>query len=174
MYPTKSTIGHFCVLFVEVSANICLDASLYNMLNWKGIRGKQQKLTVRELMQRMMKFPFEFWKRCTSNTLVILQGCHEDRPLQWRRAPYGLLLFNTHFCYCTTLSVTRLYSVKWYYNRWMINWKGFVRNQWWGNGRTMPTLAWRDREKRRKHRVKMAGLLTEIWTEYCPNMSEER
>jgi hypothetical protein len=52
-----------------------------------------------------------------------------------------LILF---VCYLITFWVSKLYTIRWYNDEWMINWKLFGRKRPWPHRGTSPTFVWRD------------------------------
>lgn len=52
--------------------------------------------------------------------------------------------------YVTTISVTGLYGVGWWNNKWMMNWKVLGRQRSWSHRDTIPEFAWGTEEKHEK------------------------
>jgi hypothetical protein len=78
-------------------------------------------------------------------------------PTQWNGNVFFCSLFY-HAIIC------KLYSIKWYDDWWIKNWKGFGRKQSWPKLGVNLEFAWRDWRKPRKSSVRTATVLAKIWT----------
>jgi hypothetical protein len=70
--------------------------------------------------------------------------------------------------------VTILYSIEWWDDWWMKDWKGLRKNRPWLNRGTIPKFSWRGWREERKTSVGIVGVPAEIQTEDLPYTSPER
>jgi hypothetical protein len=71
-------------------------------------------------------------------------------------------------------SVSRLYRVGWYNDRWMMSLKAFGRKWLWPNRGAIQEYAWIDWRKQWETSVRVASVPAEIRDEHLPNTSLER
>jgi hypothetical protein len=92
------------------------------------------------------------WHKCADSFIKILVQCKSELCDAWVVG------------YLRKFSVSRLLSVRWQDDSWMLKWEGLGRKVSWPDRDTVPQFAWRDLQIPRKTPVRTADVPSDIQT----------